>query len=100
MILKGSWVQIHIIVLTSTERATQLPEETKKVPLEMWTKGFLLADCDLGQTAKIETLTGRHETGTLLTVNPYYKHHYGEFVGEILTIDKMVKSLLAGDSNE
>ncbi len=41
---KGDWVRVHGIVLTSDERAPQIPEDTKAVPLEIWTKGFLQAD--------------------------------------------------------
>ncbi len=41
---KGDWVKIHSIVLQPEERAPQVPEDTKKVPLETWVKGFLLDD--------------------------------------------------------
>ncbi len=37
---KGDWVQIHQIVLKPEERAPQVPEDTKKVPLEFWVKGY------------------------------------------------------------
>ena len=48
MIKKGTWVQIHNIVLRPEERTGKLPEGTKKVPLEMWVKGFLCADAEVG----------------------------------------------------
>ena len=41
---KGDWVRIHNIVLEVGERATNIPEETKTVHLEMWNKGCLLKD--------------------------------------------------------
>jgi hypothetical protein len=39
IIKKGSWVQIHYIVLQPSERADNVPEDTKQVPLELWVKG-------------------------------------------------------------
>ena len=41
MAKKGDWVLIHKIVLSPEERAPQVPDDTKKVPLEMWIKGYL-----------------------------------------------------------
>jgi len=37
---KGDWVQIQVTILHPEERAPQVPEDTKKVPLEMRVKGF------------------------------------------------------------
>ncbi|MGO1713197.1 MAG: 2-amino-4-oxopentanoate thiolase subunit OrtA, partial [Senegalia sp. (in: firmicutes)] len=42
MAKKGEWVRIYNVVLEANERAQQVPDDTKKVPLEMWDKGFLL----------------------------------------------------------
>jgi hypothetical protein len=96
MIKKGEWVRIHKIILEPSERAPQVPEDTKQVPLEMWDKGFLQEDAEIGDEVTIETVTGRTETGTLTEVNPYYEHDFGKFVPELLTIDKQVRSILFG----
>jgi len=96
MIKIGEWVRIHKIILTPAERAPQVPDDTKAVPLEMWDKGFLLADSELGDEVEIETVTGRRETGTLIEVNPYYDHDYGKFVPELLAIDKQVREIVFG----
>ncbi|MFN3328842.1 MAG: 2-amino-4-ketopentanoate thiolase, partial [Fervidobacterium pennivorans] len=32
---KGDWVQVQVTILHPYERAPQVPEDTKKVPLEM-----------------------------------------------------------------
>ena len=96
MIKKGEWVRIHKHILKASERAPQIPEDTKACPLEMWTKGFLQTDASLGDEVEIETVTGRKETGTLIEVNPYYTHNFGEFVPELLQIDKQVKGILFG----
>lgn len=96
MIKKGEWVRIHKIILQPSERAPQVPEDTKKVPLEMWDKGFLQEDAEMGSEVTIETVTGRKETGKLIEVNPYYEHDFGKFVPELLAIDKQVRDILFG----
>ena len=96
MIKKGEWVRIHRIILQPSERAPQVPEDTKQVPLEMWDKGFLLEDAEIGDEVTIETVTERNETGTLIEVNPYYEHDFGKFVPELLAIDKQVRDMVFG----
>lgn len=98
---KGDWVQIHQIVLKPEERAPQVPEDTKKVPLELWVKGYALIDAAVGELIEIETTTGRMVKGELVAVNPNYTHSFGEFVPELLKVDRQVKEILfGGDSNE
>lgn len=99
MIKKGSWVRIHDIVLESKDRAANLPEDTKKVPLEMWTKGFLIEDGEIGKTVEIKTITGRLAKGTLIEVDPYYEHDFGKFVPEILQIGLQLKEILWGGAD-
>ncbi len=96
MIKQDSWVLIHRNILSPEERAPQIPEDTKKVPLEMWIKGYLTADAELGQEVSVITRTGRRESGTLVEAQPYYKHDYGEFVPELLTISEQVREILFG----
>lgn len=96
MIKKGEWVRIHKIILTPSERAPQVPDDTKAVPLEMWDKGFLQADAELGEEVEIETVTGRREIGKLIEANPYYDHDYGKFIPELLAIDKQVRGIVFG----
>lgn len=93
---KGDWVQIHQIVLEPSERAPMVPEDTKKVPLELWVKGYALHDSKIGEKIEIETLTGRNVSGELVAINPSYVHSFGEFVPELLEIDKQVKEILYG----
>lgn len=94
MIKKGTWVLIHNIVLTPQERSDNIPVETKKVPLELWIKGFLLEDSELGQKVKIETITNRIVEGVLLEENPAYKHSFGKYIPEISKIDKQLSDIL------
>lgn len=97
MIKKGSWVQIKKIILNPEQRANNLPEATKKVPLLLWVKGTLLTDSEIGNLVEIKTVTGRVETGELIEVNPSYLHNYGKYMPEIQEIDRIVKSTLFGD---
>jgi len=96
MIKKGEWVRIHKIILPPEERAPQVPDDTKKVPYEMWTKGYLDADAEMGGEVTVTTVTGRKETGTLIEVNHAYEHDFGKFVPELLAIDKQVREILFG----
>jgi hypothetical protein len=85
-IQKGTWVEIEQVVLTPTERASTLPEDTKKVPYLMRVSGFLAADASLGDEVEIRTIIGRTLTGKLVTVNPSYSHSFGKTIPELLTI--------------
>lgn len=98
---KGDWVQIHQILLKPGERAPQVPEDTKKVPLELWVKGIVQEDAKIGSMVEIITTTGRRVKGELTAVNPKYMHDYGDFVPELLKVDMQLKEILfGGDDNE
>ena len=97
MAKKGDWVRIHSVVLKAEERTAKLPDDTKKCDLEQWTKGFLLADAEIGDEVEVETAVGRIEKGTLIEVHPYYTHSYGKFVPEIIEIDKQLRAIMGGD---
>lgn len=98
---KGDWVQIRQIVLKPEERAPQVPEDTKKVPLELWVKGITQEDAKIGSMIEIITATGRKVKGELIAVNPRYVHDYGNFVPELLKVDMQLKEILfGGDINE
>lgn len=96
MVKKGEWVRIHKIILQPSERAPQVPDDTKKCPLEMWVKGYLETDANLGDEVSVTTITGRKETGTLKEVNPHYGHDFGKFIPELLTIDRQVREMVFG----
>lgn len=94
IVKKGTYVQVHQIVLNVGERTANLPEETQKVPLEMWVKGYLNHDAKLGDEVEITTLTNRVVKGKLVEVNPCYKHDFGKFVPEILKIGQDLRRML------
>lgn len=96
MAKKGDWVRIHSVVLKADQRTGKLPEDTQKCDLEMWTKGTLLEDAEIGDTVEVETAVGRKEKGTLIEVGPYYTHSYGKFVPEIIEIDKQLRKIMKG----
>ena len=97
MAKKGDWVRIHTVVLKAEERTGKIPDDTKACDLEMWTKGFLLADAEIGDEVEVETAVGRIAKGTLIEVNPYYTHSYGKFVPELVQIDKQLREIMGGE---
>jgi hypothetical protein len=64
LVASGTWVEIHSIVLTADQRAGHIPADTKRVPLEMRAKGFLVTAAALGDRVEIVTVTGRRLDGT------------------------------------
>jgi 2-amino-4-ketopentanoate thiolase alpha subunit len=97
LIKKGEWVQIHDIILKPEERTAKIPEDTKKVPLEIWVKGFLDADAKMGDVVEVTTRVGRTAKGTLVDVNPTYDYGFGEvYIPELLKISRQVKDIVRG----
>lgn len=97
MAKKGDWVRIHAVVLKAEERTAKLPEDTQACPLEMWTKGFLQEDsAEIGDEVTVMTAVNRLVTGKLLEVNPTWTHSYGEFVPELVIIDKQLRDIMNG----
>lgn len=95
MAKKNDYVRVHRAVLQAVERTGKLPEDTKNVPLEMWVKGFLQdEEAKLGYTVTIKTVVGRLETGVLMEENPCYTLNYGEYVPEIMEIDRQLRGVL------
>ncbi len=95
MAVKNDYVRIHRAVLEAVERTGKLPEDTKNVPLEMWVKGWLQDECaNIGDTVTVKTVVGRLETGELMEENPIYALNYGEYVPEILEIDRRLRGVL------
>ena len=97
MAKKGDWVRIHNIVLRAEDRTAKIPEDTQKCDLEMWVKGSLIEDeAQVGDIVTVETATRRKEKGVLLEENPHYTHSYGDFVPEIIEIDKRLRKIMSG----
>jgi 2-amino-4-ketopentanoate thiolase alpha subunit len=100
MVRKGEWVQIHQIVLEAEERTARIPEDTKEWPFELWVKGFIEADAEIGDIVDIKTLTGRMVRGELVEVNPGYHFGFGEeFVPEVLKIGQELRRILREGEN-
>jgi len=97
---KGDWVQIHVIVLKPEERTGKIPEDTRSVPFELWVKGFLHSDANIGDVVEIATLTGRKVCGELIEVNPKYTYGFGEeYVPELLKIGVQLRNILKEGEN-
>lgn len=101
MITKGTWVRVHKILVNPEDRSPNLPEDTKKVPVELWTKGYLQKDSEIGEEVQIKTITNRIEKGELIEANPSYSHNYGSHIPEIMEIGIQLKKILfGGDTDE
>lgn len=84
MAKRGDWVRIHSVVLLPPERAlAALPEDTRNVPFELWAKGYLADDAEIGGEVRVTTRTGREVSGTLIEERPHYEHSFGGFVPEL-----------------
>lgn len=100
MAKQGDWVRIHRVILPAEERTANLPEDTKKVPFEMWVKGHLLEDGEICDEVRIKTVSGREEHGTLIEVNPQFDVNFGNFVPEVLEMDVRLRTALFGKEAE
>lgn len=94
---KGDYVNVYRILFTPDQRAPQVPDDTKAVPIEMWVKGILQNDeANEGDEVEILTLTGRKEHGKIVEINPSYRHSFGNFVPELLQIGQDLREILFG----
>ncbi len=94
LVKKGEWVEISQTVLEPSQRAPQVPSDTKEVPLKMWVKGYLLEDSELNSICKVETVTGRIVEGTLVCAEPKYTHNFGSYVDELNKVTLSAKKIL------
>jgi hypothetical protein len=97
---RGSWVELHRIVLAPGERAPHLPDETRRVPLELRVKGFLTHDAAPGEQAEVVTAAGRRLQGTLDRALPSYDHGFGPPVPELLEVGAELRAILRGEVPE
>ena len=88
-------MEIRKIALEPHERAPQVPDDTRQVPLEMKVKGFLVSEAAIGEEAAITTPAGRTVRGTLSEINPAYTHQFGPPIPELLPIGKELREMLA-----
>jgi 2-amino-4-ketopentanoate thiolase alpha subunit len=99
IVRKGQWVEIYRVILRPGERAPQVPDDTKQVPLEMRVKGFLEKDAAIGDEVAVTTAAGRTVEGKLAAVNPAYTHGFGEPIGELIGIGRQVRGIIAGHTD-
>ncbi len=98
--VKGDWVEIGRTVLSPSERAEGIPEDTASVPLEMKVRGFLLDNrAETGDTVSIRTITGRSENGFLLGIHPGYDHGWGRCIMPVLRIGPELRRLVEEKDN-
>lgn len=91
---QGEWVEIHYVVLKPEERSHDVPDDTKKVPLQCWIKGWALSSGTTGGQIEIRTPANRIVKGTLTRVNPGYAHTFGPGVPELSSVGRELKAML------
>lgn len=94
MIRKGTWVEVEEVVLMPGERASAIPEDTRRTPLMVWIRGNCLSDCNVGEETEIKTLTGRIVKGVVVQEKPAYTHSFGEYIEEIQFIGSQARAIL------
>jgi len=97
-IAAGTWVEIGAVVLAPAERAPQVPDDTRTVPLELRAKGFLAAPARMGERAEVLTAAGRRLAGTLVAVNPAYSHGFGAPIPALADVGREARALLKRDA--
>ena len=97
LIRQGSWVQVQRTLLEPSQRLASLPQDTQNVPMTMRVAGFLVtASAQLGDTVRIETPSGRHWEGVLISENPAPTHGFGPVVPELQRIGPELRRMLNG----
>lgn len=94
----GDWVEISSVLLKPEERAKNIPPETAGHPLVMRTRGFALGEAACGDTIPVRTVTGRTLRGTLIEVNPAFRHDFGECVPELIHVRLRLKEEAGKDA--
>lgn len=82
----GHFVEISWIALDTYERALNIPDSTKKVPLVARVKGFALESREIGEELEVLTLSGRIMKGKLIDPEPKHSHGFGKPQPELLRI--------------
>ena len=92
---RGDWVRIKNTILKVGERASNLPEVTKKVPLDMWVNGFLAVDkAEIGDEVAITTLAERTLEGIMVEIMPTHEVNYGVPQPELIEIGPEIRAIL------
>lgn len=91
---KDDWVEIHYVVLEACERTGDIPEDTRKVPLECWIKGWAEKEGTVGEEVTIRTPANRYVKGTLTRINPEYTHTFGPCASELSAIGQELRATL------
>ncbi len=92
MIDKQTYVMIKKTVLSKEERATNIPNDTKKCEFMMKVKGYLTSKAIINDEVTIMTDTKRLVKGTLIEVHPSYTHAFGNYVEEVQKIKEIILS--------
>jgi hypothetical protein len=94
MAARGDRIRIRKTVLKPGERSERIPEETRRTPMVMWVKGFLIDESGaVGDMVTVETDTGRRVTGELVDETPSWNHGFGRQVPELDELARRMRVL-------
>lgn len=99
--VKGDWVLIEQIYLTSDQRQSNIPRDTKETDFCLRVKGFLVDEKKVvGDHCVILTKTDRKIEGKLIDIFPNYNHSFGDYLPETAYIEAQLKEMLSGGLDE
>lgn len=90
----GDRVEIRDTVLAPGERAPQVPDDTRRVPLQRSVRGVALEAAAIGAQIRIRTAAGRELEGTLVEVDPAYDHGFGAPAPELSAVGAELRRIL------
>ena len=99
--IKGDWVLIEQCFLTSDQRQSNIPLDTRQTDFQLKIKGFLVDEkCIVGDDCTIKTKTERIISGKIIDIMPKYEHSFGDYLVETAYIERQLRELLSGESDE
>lgn len=99
--LRGELVSIESVILPVGERAPQVPDDTQRTPLRVFTKGFLQEEsARRGDTVTVKTMSDRLVEGTLTNRSVSPTHTFGDYVPELMTVHRQVFDILFGGAGK
>lgn len=94
---QGELVSVETVILPVGERAPHVPDDTKRTPLRVFTKGFLQEEsAKRGDKVTVRTMSDRLVQGTISERPVSPTHTFGDSVPELMAVHRQVIELLFG----
>jgi hypothetical protein len=73
----GDWIEVEFVVMDPEQRVVSAAD-TAQLPLLGRVRGFAVGSSRVGADAEVETLCGRHQSGTVVDAEPGHHHSFGQ----------------------